>query len=257
MSESVNQTNDNLVLISGMSTTGKSASLRSIKNPERVMYLNAEHKKLPFRSKFQEFMITDPFQVYEAFDYAAGEGKDKFDTIVLDSFSFLMDMFETKYIIDNPPLTKSGQPDTMAGWGNYASYGRRLFNEYSAKSPQNRIFLAHNKEFQTKEDSFVVKETKVAVKGSLNDKGIEAYFSVCINTKRMPVDELREYENDMLHITPEEEALGYKYVFQTILTKDTISERIRSPMGMWSHNETFIDNNVQYVIDRLNSYYND
>lgn len=34
--------NDNLVLICGESTTGKSASLRNIPKPEGVMYLNCE-----------------------------------------------------------------------------------------------------------------------------------------------------------------------------------------------------------------------
>lgn len=81
-------------------------------------------------------------------------------------------------------------------------------------------------------------------------------FSTCINTKRLLIEELEGYENDLLVITPEERALGYKYVFQTKLTKDTVNERIRSPMGMWGNNETYIDNDVQLVIDRLNEFYN-
>ena len=35
--------NDHLVLISGKSATGKSASLMGIENPEGVMYLNCEN----------------------------------------------------------------------------------------------------------------------------------------------------------------------------------------------------------------------
>lgn len=34
--------NDNLVLLCGKSATGKSASLMKMKNPEGVLYLNAE-----------------------------------------------------------------------------------------------------------------------------------------------------------------------------------------------------------------------
>jgi len=53
--EDKNYENDNLVLVSGASGTGKSASLMNIKNPEGVMYLNCEsNKKLPFRSKFRD-----------------------------------------------------------------------------------------------------------------------------------------------------------------------------------------------------------
>jgi hypothetical protein len=49
------QFNDNLVLIVGKSSHGKSASLMGLKNPEGVMYLNCEAgKKLPFPAKFMK-----------------------------------------------------------------------------------------------------------------------------------------------------------------------------------------------------------
>jgi len=93
-----NYENDNLVLIAGSSASGKSASLMNIKEPEGVMYLNCEaNKKLPFRSKFQEFNIIDPNQIYEAFDYA--EGKNDIHTIVIDTLTYLMDMYETMYVL--------------------------------------------------------------------------------------------------------------------------------------------------------------
>ena len=65
------QFNDHLVLIGGKSATGKSASLMNLENPEGVMYLNCESgKKLPFKSKFKQYVITDPLQVNEAFEAA-------------------------------------------------------------------------------------------------------------------------------------------------------------------------------------------
>ena len=64
-------TNNHLVLISGKSSSGKSASLLDMDNPEGIMYLNCENgKKLPFKSKFRELTVTDPDQVYQAFDEA-------------------------------------------------------------------------------------------------------------------------------------------------------------------------------------------
>lgn len=77
-----------------------------------------------------------------------------------------------------------------------------------------------------------------------------------ITAKKMPLKNLEEYQNELLIITEDEQDLGYKHVFQTRLTKDTINERIRSGMGMWSKKETFIDNNLQFVINRLHEYYN-
>jgi len=239
-----NYENDNLVLISGASGTGKSASLMNIKEPEGVMYLNCEaNKKLPFRSKFQEFNIIDPNQIYEAFDYA--EGKNDIHTIVIDTLTYLMDMYETMYV-----LTAT---NTMKAWGDYAQYFKRLMQYYVAKSTKNVIILAHTRQIMNEAD--MVLETKVPIKGSLANQGIESYFSTVISTKKMPLNKLQDYQNDLLHITEDDEILGYKHVFQTRLTKDTVNERMRSPMGMWSRAETFIDNDVQLVIDRLHEFY--
>ena len=59
----------------------------------------------------------------------------------------------------------------------------------------------------------------------------------------------------MLNITEDDELLGIKHVFQTRLTKDTVNERITSKIGLWNKEETYIDNDLQLVIDRLNEYY--
>ena len=76
-----------------------------------------------------------------------------------------------------------------------------------------------------------------------------------IASKKVKVKDLAPYESELLTITPEEESLGYKYVFQTKLTKETVNERLRGPMGLWSTKETFIDNNMQLVLNRLHEYY--
>ena len=62
-------------------------------------------------------------------------------------------------------------------------------------------------------------------------------------------------KSKLFTITPEEKALGFKYLFQTRITKDTIHERMRSPMDMWDTKETYIDNNLQNVINKLRDYY--
>ena len=48
---------------------------------------------------------------------------------------------------------------------------------------------------------------------------------------------------------------GFKYVFQTAITKDTINEGIRSPIGMWSDDELYIDNDVMLVFNKIKQYY--
>jgi len=71
----------------------------------------------------------------------------------------------------------------------------------------------------------------------------------------VPLKALKDYKNDLLVITPHEEMLGFKYVYQTQVTKDTVHERLRGPMGLFTQQETFIDNNLQLVLNRLHQYY--
>ena len=122
-----------------------------------------------------------------------------------------------------------------------------------AKSTKNVIFTAHT--LDTLNESESIMETKVPVKGSLKNNGIESYFSIVLASKKVPLKTLKDYKSDLLIITPEEEALGFKYVFQTKLTKETVNERLRGPLGLFSTQETYTDNNMQMILDRLHEYY--
>lgn len=238
------QTNDHLVLVCGKSATGKSASLMGLENPEGVMYLNCEAgKKLPFRSKFKQYTITDPHQVFEAFD--AAEGMADVHTIVIDSLTYLLDMYESVYVLS--------AANGMQAWGQFAQYFKNLMQQYVAKSTKNVVFTAHTSD--TLNEAEMLMETKVPVKGSLKNNGVESYFTVVLASKKVPLKTLKDYKSDLLTITPEEEALGFKYVFQTKITKDTVNERLRGPLGLWSNQETYIDNNMQLVLKRLKDYY--
>ena len=240
----MSQVNDNLVLIVGKSATGKSVSLRGIPNPEGVMYLNCEAgKKLPFRSKFKEYTITDPMQVLEAIDHA--ENMKDVHTIVVDTLTYLMEMYESNYVLN--------AANGMKAWGDYFQFFKTLMQEKVAKSTKNIVFLAHAADQYN--ESEMVTEVKVPVKGSLKNNGVESYFSMVISTKKVPLKVLKDYKNKYLNITPQEEALGYKHCFQTNLTKETSAERLRSPMDMWSQQETYIDNNIAFVMERIKEYY--
>lgn len=128
-----------------------------------------------------------------------------------------------------------------------------MLQHYVAKSSKNVIFTGHTSDVMN--DSEMAQETLVKVKGSVMNTGVESYFGTVISTKKVALKQLKDYKNSLLVITPEDEALGFKYVFQTRLTKDTVQERMRGPLGMWSQQETFIDNNLQNVINRLKTYY--
>lgn len=237
--------NDNLVLICGKSAAGKSASLRELTHPEDVMYMNCEAgKKLPFKdSKFRQFTITKPTQVFDGFNHASAD--PKIHTIVIDSLTYLMEMYETNYVINSP--------NGMKAWQDYAQYFKQLMQQHVAQSTKNVIFTAHVKDELNEAE--MVRETMVPIKGSSKANGVESYFSCIIAAKKLPIKKLEKYESDLLTITDEEAMLGFKYVYQTKLTTETVNERLRSPLEMWSNNETFIDNNAQLVLDRLQEYY--
>ena len=238
----MSQVNDHLVLICGESSTGKSACLRNLQN---VLYANCEAgKKLPFKPKnFKEVTIRDPRQIYEVFDWA--ETQPEIEYIVVDGLNFLMDMYESVYV-----LTAT---NTMKAWSDYSQFFKNLMQQYVSKSTKNVIFTAHTK--TALNDSAMLIETKIPIKGALANQGIEAYFSSIVSTKKVKLKDLENYSSDLLNITDKEKALGFKYVFQTQITADTVNERMRSPMGLFDDKETYIDNDAKLLMDRLNEYY--
>ena len=240
------QVNDHLILVSGKSATGKSASLMAMDKPEGIMYLNCENgKKLPFKNTFKCLTITDPTMVYQAF--TESEKMTEVHTIVLDTLTYLMDLYESTKVLNSA--------DTMKAWSHYAQYMKVLMSQVVAKSTKNVVFLAHTSDIMNETE--LISETMVKVKGSLMNQGIESFFTTVISTKKVALSKLTDKiaKSPLFTITPEEEAMGFKYVFQTRLTKETVNERIRSPIGMWAMEETFIDNNLQNVLDRLHKFY--
>ncbi len=235
--------NQHLVMIAGKTGTGKSAALRNLDSG--VMYLNAENgKRLPFTAPFlHQLTVTDPLQVFEAID--AAEAMPEIHTIAIDTATYLMDLYESVHVIN--------ATNTMQAWGEYAQFWKTLLQQYVARSTKNVIFLAHTMDILNEGD--MIMETKVPVKGSLKNQGLESYFSCVIGTVSKSIKELEGYENDLLTFSDEERIEGVKYCFQTKKTEATRNGRIRGPMGMWSTAETFIDNDVQLVLDRLHTYY--
>lgn len=247
MSEGIN---DQLVLIVGESTTGKSASLRNLgggdpEKQKRWMYLNCEAgKRLPFRNKFDSYTVTDPYQIFEGFD--AVQGNAAYDGLIVDTLTFLMDMYESNYVL--------GSANTMAGWSNYQQYFKQLMQDKVAKCDKAVLFLAHTRE--DLDEKKMEMKSSVPIKGALKNNGIEAYFSTVVAAKKVAIKELEKYGSDLLTITDMERELGYKHVFQTQITKTTTGERIRSPMGMFTPAQTYMDNDAALLLKHLHNYYN-
>ncbi|MCH9665532.1 MAG: ATP-binding protein [Gammaproteobacteria bacterium] len=258
--------NKHVLLVTGESSVGKSMSLHGLKNPKGVLYLNCEiGKPLPFTSEFMEIHIQDPDQVKEIFSdlLINKDGKsDRYHTVVIDSLSLLMNLWSMLKIQRAPAGS-----DTRALWGQYKIFFEGLMYDYVSKCKQNVIFLCHL-ERVTHEDPNIPDRLAAAVQGALGKKeGVEAYFQTIIGVKQLPLDQvliknvdpsksrtLRDFKNPMLKITEREEMTGLKSVFQTMAIYNASAlERIRSPKDVFTLDETFTDNNIQYIIDKLNT----
>jgi hypothetical protein len=115
------------------------------------------------------------------------------------------------------------------------------------------IFLGHLE--VDIDETTAEKRYMVPVKGALKKNGLEAYFTTVMVARKVKIKELEKYNSTLLKISDREKMLGYKHVFQTLTTKQTVGDRIRSPLGLFTDDDTFIDNDVQLVIDQLVNYY--
>lgn len=241
----MSDTNDQLILICGYSGSGKSYSLKNIRNQDKWLYLNTEAgKKLPFKNQFKNIRIVDPKEVLSYFDAAIVAG-DKSEGIIIDSIDFLMNMFEAKYI--------KTAADTRKAWGNYQTFFEQIFQDKIIRYGKPVIIIAHVAD--SYDEKTLDTKTSIPVKGALKNISIEAYCSFLIYAEKMTLKDLENYKNDLLHITAKDEATGLKYCFQTQLTKTTLNKKIRGPDDLFTLDETYIDNDAQLVLDKLTEYY--
>lgn len=238
--------NDQLVLICGYSGDGKSASLRNIRNQEDWLYLGTEAgKRLPFRSDFRTVRVSDPHEVHQAFEYANSEEGAEIRGLIVDSITFMMEMYESQYVI--------GSANTQAMWGQYQQFFKHLMQKLVIAANRPTIMTAHV--LDVLDEAAGIVRTTVPIKGALKGNGLEAYFSTIVMAKKVTIKELEKYKSDLLTITDEERELGFKHVFQTRVTKQTTGTRIRSPMGLFSRDQTYMDNCSQLLLDHLHNYY--
>ena len=164
---------------------------------------------------------------------------------------------DTRYAsLYQPRKVKSTAKDTRQAWGIYSDFFINLVNQEVPKLIKagiNVIVIAHAADMIN--EKTLSMEVVVPVKGSIRTKGVEAFFNDIVACKRLPVTELESYESDLLHITDKERQKKLKYVIQTQVTADTVCERLRGPEDMWEEKETFIDSNIQAVLDRMDQFY--
>lgn len=253
------ETNNKLtVLVEGVSGGGKSSSFQDIPTElqKYVIYLNAEGKELPFSHDFCEFRITDPFQVHAAINrvnegqtFKHKSGEDIHPKLVaLDSFTFLMDQFVAKYV--------RTADDTRGAWGDYANFIRTLMLEKVAQMNIPFIATTH---IQINDDmENMEKVSRAAIQGGIGKgNGLESYFTTVVYAKQLRLKEIEPFLADatMLTLTEEERFDEKKHVFVTRPARQHSGDRIKSPRGMFSTRDLYMDNSITKLLTHINNFY--
>ena len=235
--------NKNIVLIMGKPSTGKSTSLMNLHNQDKMVYLNTDLKELPFKDRFlKNVEVADALDVLAYINEI--EQSPQVEGAVLDTITFLMSMYERQYV--------NSATNTQKAWGDYGIFYKEFIHAIKAGTKDYAI-LAHEDTFLNEQSMQM--ESRVPIKGSVGKIGIEADFTTILSTKQMPIKKLEGHENDLLHITNAEREDGFKYVFCTRVTKESIGEKMRSAIGLWDRKELYIDNDLNQVFNRLKQYY--
>jgi len=236
--------NKNVVLIMGRPNVGKSHSLINLENPERIAYFNTDMKELPFPSKFKiNKEISQPYEILDYIDQIEEHGKE-IDTVVLDTLTFLFDMFENQII--------NTSADTQKSWGAYAQFYQTLMNKIK-KGTKNYVIMAHEGEKYDKKE--MVNDVSVPIKGSTGKRGVEGDFSNILQARTISIAEAEKWPNDYLTFTDDEKEDGIKRVFVTRITSDTLGHKIRSSWQLWKREELYIDNDLNKVLKKIKQYY--
>lgn len=259
--------NQQLLLITGSATSGKSYSLRNIRDKEHWLYLCSENKPLPFGTsvgsggKFFERNIAETPEMLAGLITAIGtkngevSNDDKSSTlkfadikgIILDSITLWGEQWRSKFISNAPKGT-----NTMKCWGTYADTIQQVIKAFASLDIPV-IILAHSTE--ETDDVTGEKYTKVVMKGSTDTNGLEAYFTTVMGaTKISLLSEGALPNNPWFHLSEREEKRKVKYVFQTDPSPNQPKSKLRSPDFMFE-DELFIDNDAQVVMDRITEYF--
>ena len=211
------------VLVVGESGTGKSTAIRTLP-PERTVVLNTELKAMPMQNH-DDFKVVD-INTYKVLDaalrYYASEKGDKYDYLILDSFTSMTE------IIDR--YTSA----VYSGFDQWKNYNLLIYDVI------NRIKLLKQQVFvlgipEQKEESFNEIKKYIRVKGKeLKYGNIEKEFTIVLYTSPVYDEESGEMED-------------VEFIY-----KPNKRNSAKAPMGLF---DTRPKNDAMYVSQRINEFY--
>jgi len=221
--EAINYYKSVPVLIVGESGTGKSTAIRRLP-PEKTVILNTELKAMPMQNH-DDFKVVD-INTYKVLDnalkyYASSKG-DKYDYIVLDSFTSMTE------IVDR--YTSA----VYVGYDQWKNYNLLIYDVI------NRIKLLKQQVFvlgipEQKEESFNEIKKYIRVKGKeLKYGNIEKEFTIVLYTSPIYDEESGEMDD-------------VEFVY-----KPNKKNSAKAPVGLFNERPK---NDVLFVSQRINEFY--
>lgn len=218
----------NTVLVMGNSGTGKSSSIEGL-DPETTFIINIIAKPLPFRGYKKRYKPITGWDDVEGNYYASDDWKKVLNCIRMvdekrpDITTLVID--DWQYLMAHEFMRRVSEK----GYDKYSELANHAWSTISslisARETLTGFILAH-----TELDSMGRSKCKTIGK-LLDDKiTIEGMFTTVLTSR----------------------IIDGRYVFQTQGDSDHIA---KSPRGMFD--EMFIDNDMQYVKENIETYYND
>lgn len=219
--------NQKIFLVIGSSGSGKTSSLRNMPL-EKTVLINTELKSmLPFRGHARlkkHWLLNDINKLMPGLTLL--EKDPEVEYIVLDSLSYLMNMYELQVV--------KTSTNGMRAWGEYGDFYRSLIMLIKSSS-KNYVIMCHPKEvFDEKAGEIKV---SAAIKGSLSGL-VEADFNVVAYTD----------------VSADEDGMPL-YRFLVKKTKESLSKSVKSPFDMFDEPYTK-SNDVMEVFDAITNYIN-
>ena len=223
MSSEINYYKSVPVLLVGESGTGKSTAIRTLP-PEKTVVLNTELKAMPMQNH-DEFKVVD-INTYKVLDaaltYYSSEKGDKFDYIVLDSFTSMTE------IIDR--YTSA----VYSGFDQWKNYNLLIYDVINRiKQMKQQVFVLGIPE--QKSENFNEVKKYIRIKGNeLKYGNIEKEFTVVLYTAPVYDEESGEMEDVELVYKPNKR------------------NSAKAPIGLFNERPK---NDALFVSNKINEFY--
>ncbi len=216
---------DKTLLIVGDTGTGKTTSMEDLPL-KHTIYINVDGKMLPFRAKslYKHVNLESTEQLINGM--IAAEDDPQVEFVVVDTLTFLGDMFYTEHI--------EHASNGMAGWAAYKSYINKVLN-MAKKSSKHYVFLAHAQDVYDEKE--MITKSFGKIQGSLKGGGLEQHFTFVLYSQVVKGDDGMP-----------------KYVFQTNKSKQNMGVSAKTPRGIFTEPYTEA-NSIREVFHAIDTYY--